>query len=139
MNKTFLLLAKGFTLIEMIIVIIIIGVTSTLGLVMFTREFERRKGEEAEMNLIVIYNAQKRYKLTHGSYFTCPSCKADEIDRNLNIVILSDNFNFTVEDSPLSPGGYRAVALRKRGICGGKIAWLNDTDSTVYKECPQWK
>jgi prepilin-type N-terminal cleavage/methylation domain-containing protein len=139
MRKNSLISARGFTLLEMIIVIIIVGLTSTLGLVVFTREFERRKGEEAEMNLIVIYNAQKRYKLTHGSYFTCPGCKADEIDRGLNIVILSNNFNFTIEESSANAGGYRASARRKGGICGGKNAWVNDTDSTVHKECSQWK
>lgn len=59
---------RGFTLIEMIIVIIIIGIIATLGLTQYAEVVERARAAEAMMILGGIRTLQEAYKLEHGTY-----------------------------------------------------------------------
>ncbi len=59
---------KGFTLLELIVVVIIIGVLATLGFTQYTRVVERGRSSEAKMILGQIRTAQEAYKLEYDSY-----------------------------------------------------------------------
>ncbi|MFA4984104.1 MAG: prepilin-type N-terminal cleavage/methylation domain-containing protein [Candidatus Omnitrophota bacterium] len=59
---------QGFTLLELIIVIIIIGILATLGFSQYTRLVERGRTAEAKSILGQIRTAQAVYELEYGDY-----------------------------------------------------------------------
>ena len=59
---------KGFTLLELIVVIIILGILATLGFSQFMKMVEKGRSAEARMVLGQIRTAQETYKLEQGSY-----------------------------------------------------------------------
>ncbi|MCF7917037.1 MAG: prepilin-type N-terminal cleavage/methylation domain-containing protein [Candidatus Omnitrophica bacterium] len=60
---------KGFTLMELLIVIIIIGILAGLGLPQFLKMAEKAKASEAVNLLGAVRSAQLRYAMEHsGSY-----------------------------------------------------------------------
>ena len=61
---------KGFTLLELIIVIIIIGVLATLGFTQYTKVVERGRIAEARAILGSLRTAQQAYYLERGFYAT---------------------------------------------------------------------
>lgn len=59
---------KGFTLIELMIVVAIIAFLSVIAVPSFLRYLSKAKRAEAYMNLGAIYLAQKAYFAEHGTY-----------------------------------------------------------------------
>ncbi len=59
---------KGFTLLELIVVIIILGILATLGFSQYMKMVEKGRSAEARMILGQIRTAQETYKLEQGSY-----------------------------------------------------------------------
>ena len=59
---------KGFTLLELVVVIIIIGILATLGFTQYGKVIEKGRIAEARMVLGAIRSAQEGYKQEHGDY-----------------------------------------------------------------------
>ena len=59
---------KGFTLLELIVVIIILGILATLGFSQYMKMVEKGRSAEARMILGQIRTAQATYQLENGSY-----------------------------------------------------------------------
>lgn len=59
---------KGFSLIELMVVVAIIGFLAMIGVPSFTKFLAKAKRAEAYMNLSSIYAAQKAYWAEHGKY-----------------------------------------------------------------------
>jgi len=59
---------KGFTLLELIIVVIIIGILVSLAIPKFTGTLEKSKCAEALGVMDALKGAQMRYKAEHGSF-----------------------------------------------------------------------
>jgi len=59
---------KGFTLIELIIVIIIVGVLATLGMTQYTKMVEKGRAAEARSILGALRTAENAYNLEYGNY-----------------------------------------------------------------------
>lgn len=58
---------RGFTLLELVVVIIIIGILATLGLTQYGRMIERSRGAEAKMILGQIRNAAAGHYLQYNT------------------------------------------------------------------------
>ena len=61
---------KGFTLLELIVVIIIIGILATLGFTQYTKIVEKGRTAEAKMVLGQIRTAEEAYRLENPTYTT---------------------------------------------------------------------
>ena len=59
---------QGFTLMEMLIVLIIIGICASLFLANFNMPTEQARALNAQNNLMAIYSAQRNYYNNYGHY-----------------------------------------------------------------------
>ena len=59
---------KGFTLVELAVVIVIIGVLAAFGVPRFLKSVERTKASEAFAYLAAVRSAQERYIAKEGKY-----------------------------------------------------------------------
>jgi prepilin-type N-terminal cleavage/methylation domain-containing protein len=78
----------GFTLLELIIVIIILGILVSLGMVMYTRWIEKSRGAEAKTILGQLRQSQRSYYLQNGNY----SDSLDYLEVMLSTVCDSQHF-----------------------------------------------
>ena len=64
-------LQKGFTLIELMIVVAIIGILAALAIPNFIRFQARSKQSEVKANLKSVFTAEKSYYQEHDTYSSC--------------------------------------------------------------------
>ena len=78
----------GFTLTEIITVIIIVGIIASLALPRFTGTFERMRASEGVQMLTALLGAQKTYRFENGgAYATDPTVLDVTIDRSSNFIL----------------------------------------------------
>ena len=132
--------ANGVTLMELLIVLVIVGILAALRFSDFGKLNEKNKGVEAEANLYMIYNAQKRYALENeGVYYGCVQ-PCDEMDDNLEISLSGDNFSYVISSSAGTVTAFTATAARNvtGGLCDGRIMTIDQSGGEVYKGCERW-
>lgn len=61
---------KGFTLLELVVVVIILGILATLGFTQYTKMVEKGRTAEAKMILGQIRTAQVAYNQQYGGYIS---------------------------------------------------------------------
>lgn len=90
---------KGFTLIEILVVLFIIGLAATFALPNFTGSVEQMKSQTAKNNLLAISAAQEKYNEDYGIYCTAVGC--GDTSANLSVKLLlslggaEDPFTYT--------------------------------------------
>ncbi|MEW5758114.1 MAG: prepilin-type N-terminal cleavage/methylation domain-containing protein [Candidatus Omnitrophota bacterium] len=118
---------KGFTMVELIIVIIIIGLLITLGLPQYRKMLERGQVARALAVLDMIRKAQSIVHASTNTYSGNLAANGDldnELDGALRPAIDALNgWDFSIEDVDATE--FTAVAERDGGYCDGGRILLN--------------
>ncbi|MDP8230910.1 MAG: type IV pilin protein [Candidatus Gorgyraea atricola] len=121
--------SKGFTLVEVLIVVIIIGILAAIGIPQFSAAMEKAKGGEARAGLGHIQTAEKIYFAENDAYIgELGDTSLDSLPISaLDLTLTQKYWTFTIdvpgENEDGGATGYTATATRK----GGSTAYQNDT------------
>ena len=85
----------GFSLMEVMIVVVIIGILAALAYPNLEKYLKRARQTEAKTNLSAIYTAQKIYFTLHQSY-------ADDINKLDLSLAQGDPYTFTIQEASTS-------------------------------------
>lgn len=114
----------GFTLTEILIVVIIIGILSTLALPMLVKTLEKAKLGEAVSNLNLIRTGEKIYLLEYGTFWQ----NLDALNIENPNSSTKRYFEYTVESA--NADNFIAKATRKDGKYSGKGCYI-DKNGTI--------
>ena len=107
MNKN-----SGFTIVELVVVLVIIGILAALALPQYTKTVERSRQSEALTSLGAIRGAQMRYYLEKADYTT----NFDNLD--IDNRSFGTYFNYTLLDPTTATGDVaRATRTGTRNPC----------------------
>ncbi len=81
---------KGFTLVELLMVVIIIGILVTIAVPSYYKSIERAKGGKAKTTLRTITNAQVQYRALNDEY-TVNLADLSTVDLPAQIIANADN------------------------------------------------
>ena len=99
---------KGFTLVEIIVVLIMIGILVTIAVPNYQIMMKQGATKAAQNNLISIFNAQKNFYLKNHGYCTtlCDTLADINLPANLNLNITDNNFTYNC----ITTGGFQCTA-----------------------------
>jgi len=87
----------GFTLLELIVVIIIVGILSSLGMANLSTFKKKTLEKEVKANLILIRGAEKIYRMETGDYYpSSGSVTTSDINTNLKLALSTTNWSYGV-------------------------------------------
>ena len=111
----------GFSLMEVMIVVVIIGILAGLAYPNLEKYLKRARQTEAKTNLSAIYTAQKIYFTLHQSY-------ADDINKLDLSLVQGDPYTFTME---ASTGTFKAQAEGNIDDDDALDTWTIDQDKNL--------
>ncbi len=112
--------SMGFSLIELLTTVSIIGIISTIGIRSYMSQINKARTAEAKHSLSSLYKGEKQFKLEWGTYH-----------ENLAIlgVIPEEEFFYDLGFHPESP----------LSITDGRLEDWPDHSVLTHKECTNWK
>jgi prepilin-type N-terminal cleavage/methylation domain-containing protein len=95
---------RGFTVLELMVVVIIIGVLATLGMINFASVRERVLDREAQANLRLIRAAERIYRMELSFYYPSggSSTSVSDINTNLRLQLTTSNWNYKIDNAAIS-------------------------------------
>jgi len=115
----------GFTIMELLVVLVIIGVLSTVAITQYRSQRERVLDKEAIAALKLMQQAQRIYHIDYGDYYPIGSESANNItviDDDLGVYLNNKSWSFTTYSGGSSGAGTSTAARAGR-------SWKLDIDS----------
>lgn len=125
---------KGFTLIELMITVAIIGILSAVAYPSYVEHIKRGKRSAAESFMATVANRQEQVMLNSRSYFSITTGAASEWSV-VNMTVPSEvSTNYTITVSPVAgpPPGYTITAVPASAMNDTKCGTLT-LDNTGAK------
>jgi len=100
---------KGFTLIEITAVMMIIGVLAALAIPSYVTSLSQGSAKAAQNNLINIFSGEKNYYLNNNSFYISPYGPPNDltnIDTKLSLNIKDTSYNYVCNNT----GGFQCKA-----------------------------
>jgi type IV pilus assembly protein PilE len=133
---------KGFTLIELIIVIIIIGILATLAIPQYLKAVEKGKLAKGKSGLALLAQAEGMARAEYDTYYKLTDLVAKNVSE-LAKVGAGDDGDWTYSVGSVTTSTFTATGKRKAGPCVGKEisvdetgTWLGIPGST--SACTSW-
>jgi len=128
---------EGFTIIELMVVLIIIGVLTSLAIPGFFRTKERAFDKEARITLDLIVAGEKMYRARMNFYYPFSGNVSNEtdIENNLQLDLSSSNWNHTIAN--VSSGANFNATAERNGQASWNRRWLINAsgDSSCESTC----
>lgn len=125
---------KGFTLLELLIVVIILGILASLGLTQYTKVIEKGRSAEAKSILSGLRTLQFAYYLANGAYVDAQTLNPD-LPLPAGGFGDCDNTNFYFTYSCSTVSGFCSAY---RCDSGGKTPDATDTYSINLRQDGTW-
>ena len=110
-----LMVQDAFTLSELMVVVIIVGILASLAIPLFSRAIENTKAKEAIAALEQIRSAQRIYRVEENTYWG-PEPDDQTINATLSLDLdISDDRNWDYSIDSAGPDSFETSALRLEG------------------------
>jgi len=128
---------KAFTLVELAVVIVIIGVLAAFGVPKFLQSVEKSKASEAFNYWSAVQSAQERYIAQNGTYWQTTS--TDSLDIALPILQYFTGPTITSTSTTAGSPTWGGTLTRKLSSSYGEytVAWTQDGFDSVNSNIPQ--
>lgn len=118
---------KGFTIIELMVVLIIIGVLVSLAIPGFSRTKERAFDKEAQIGLNLIAAGEKMYRAKIGFYYpSLGTVGKSDIEDNLQLDLSSSSWEYNITGL-VGGKDYNATAVRNEPASWSRKWLINAT------------
>ena len=131
----------AFTLIELMMVVVVLGILASLAYPSYQRAIERAYWREAQDLLLTTYYGERAYFLRNSTYKgpIAPTSTADWqaiFMENPNVASIPTQFE-VLDCSPNCATMFAAQATRQSGLCKDKTLTINQTN-TLSSAGPCW-
>ncbi|HDZ76477.1 MAG TPA: type II secretion system protein [Candidatus Omnitrophica bacterium] len=130
--------SRGFHLIEMVIVVIILGVLVGIAMPSYLRSQERTYTREAVVGLRLLRAAQMVYQSEFGNFYPGAGGEGNvaDINTNLRLNLSENNWDYNITAS--AANSFTAVAGRQAGAFDACVYTVSDAiaDPTPNASCP---
>ena len=123
---------RGFTLTELIITIIIIGILVTLGLSQYFPLRERAYDKEATTNLKLISAAEKIYRMEIGGFVNCTD--TNQTNERLRLSLPTTKWYYKVDDATVTTFTGKAQRITDTS----RVWCMNQTSEEPYQAGCSW-
>lgn len=106
---------SAFTLVELIIVVIIIGILVTIGMISYIKTQERAFDNDARASVKLIQAAERVYRLENGFYYPNGGSTSSHIDINNNLRLTLPTSSLKWTYTVNSAGGTSSASALRTG------------------------
>lgn len=133
---------KGFTLVELMIVVIIIGILTAVGVPLYMGYVRDAKAASAQAVIGTIVNAEKLYHQKHGTFVNVADFTGATNDLNIDVrdatqywtIAVTDKTddNFTVTSTGKAGTDYDGIVVKLEYKIGGDEVWTKTENGTAF-------